>query len=139
MSNVPITPLHVGISVRDMDEAIAWYREFLGFEPVYDAYMPPLKARVAFIRNGDFELELFQHDSSLPLPPERLLPNDDIRTQGAKHICFYHPDVTAFLTDLKARGVEVVLGPQVMPDGGTMGFIHDPGGTLIEFVQPAGR
>lgn len=136
MSSIPIKPLHVGISVADMEASIAWYREFLGFEVVYDAYMPPLKARIAFISNGDFELELFLHDDSIPLPPERLMPNSDIQTQGTKHVCFAHPDVNGFLTDLKARGVEVVLGPQVMPDGKTMGFIHDNNGTLIEFIQP---
>lgn len=136
MLKAAISPLHVGISVADADASIAWYKEFLGFEPVYDAYLPPLKARVVFIRCGNFELELFQHDESLPLPPGRLMPNSDIQTQGTKHVCFAHPDVSGFLTDLKARGVDVVLGPQVMPDGKTMGFIRDNNGTLIEFVQP---
>ena len=136
MNPVPITPLHVGVSVADMDASIAWYREYLGFEPISDTYMPPLKCRLVFIRNGNFEIELLRHDDSIPLPDERLMPDDDIRTQGTKHICFAHPDVAGFLTELKAKGVEVVLGPQVMPDGKTMGYIHDNNGTLIEFVQP---
>jgi len=136
MAEVRITPLHVGISVSDIEASAKWYKEFLGFETVYDTYMPPLKARLVFIRNGDFELELFQHDESIPLPPERLQPNSDIQTQGTKHVCFAHPDVKGLLTDLKSRGVDVVLGPQVMPDGNTMGFIQDNNGTLIEFIQP---
>ena len=135
MAEVNIIPLHVGISVADIEASVKWYREFLGFETVYDTYMPPLKARLVFMRNGDFELELFEHDESIPLPPGRLLPNSDIQTQGTKHVCFAHPDVTSFLTDMKSRGVDVVLGPQVMPDGKTMGFIRDNNGTLIEFIQ----
>ena len=138
MNDVPIRPLHIGISVADLEASIAWYQEYLGFKLRYQEYMPPLKAAVAFMRNGDFELELFQHDESVVLPPERMMPDSDIRVQGTKHICFYHQDVMIFLTQLKERGVDVVLGPQVMPDGGIMGFIHDNNGTLIEFVQPAG-
>ena len=136
MAKALLTPLHIGISVADIDASIAWYKEFFEFEKVNDEYVPPLKARVVVMRSGDFELELFQHDESLPAPPERLLPDSDIQTQGTKHICFAHPDVAGFLTNLKANGVDVVIGPNVMPDGKTIGFIRDNSGTLIEIAQP---
>lgn len=136
MEGLQIHPLHVGISVKDAIESVAWYREMLGFELVSSAYMPPLKSLVIFIRNGDFEIELFQHDETIAIPAERLMPNSDIQTQGTKHICFAHSDVVGLLTDLKKKGVDVVLGPQQIEDT-IMGFIRDNNGTLIEFIQPA--
>lgn len=134
MGNVFLRPLHVGISVRDMEESMKWYQEMLGFEMVSSKYMPPLKSVVTFMRHGDFEIELFAHDETKGVPVERLMPNSDIQTQGTKHICFAHEDVAALLENLKEKGVEIVLGPQIM-EGEVMGFIHDPNGVLIEFIQ----
>lgn len=135
MANTFLRPLHVGISVKNMEESMKWYQEMLGFETVSSQYMPPLKSTVTFMRHGDFEIELFEHDETIEVPKERLMPNSDIQTQGTKHICFAHEDVAAFLGELKEKGVEVVLGPQIM-EGEVMGFIHDPNGVLIEFIQP---
>lgn len=136
MSESQLRPLHVGISVQDIDKSLQWYREMLGFELLSDTYMPPLKSRVVFIGNGAFEIELFQHDETIPIPQERLMPNSDIQTQGTKHVCFSHPDVAGLLAQLKEKGVDIVMGPQVI-EGTVMGFIHDNNGTLIEFIQPA--
>lgn len=130
-----LRPLHVGISVKDMDESISWYKKHLHFKTVSRKYMLPLQSVVTFMRHGDFEIELFRHDSTIALPEGRLQPNKDIQTQGTKHICFAHEDVAGLLKRLKAEGVEIVMGPQIM-EGTVMGFIHDPNGVLIEFVQP---
>ncbi len=129
-----LRPLHVGISVADMDSSIRWYAEMLGFTLVSDCEMPALDSRVVFLRNGGFELEFFQHHHTLPLPPERLTPNEDIRTQGTKHICFAHPDVPGLLAQLRQKGADVVM-EQVIK-GKPMGFVRDNNGVLIELIQP---
>lgn len=135
MSKVNIKPLHVGISVANLDETLAWYEEYLGFEFIKRFYLPPAKSEIAFVRNGEFEIEFFQHDESIALPEDRLSPNTDAKTQGTKHICFRHDDVETLLNELKAKGVEVIIGPQII-DGTVMGFIRDNNGTIIEFIQP---
>ena len=57
-----LRPLHIGISVTDMDQAIAWYGKHLGFQLVKDdGFLPPLGARVCFLQQGDFQVELFQY------------------------------------------------------------------------------
>ncbi len=127
--------LHVGLSVSDMERSIRWYGEMLGFVPVSDCEMPALDSRVVFLRSGSFELELFRHHSTLPLPPQRREPNEDIRTQGTKHLCFACPDVPGLLAELRRKGADVVF-EQVIK-GKPMGFVRDPDGILIEFIQPA--
>ena len=87
--------LHVGISVKNMEEALDWYKRNLDFELVKDDYVPPLGARICFIRNGDFEIELFQYDDPKPIPEDRLTPNSDLQTVGTKHVAFEVPDMKA--------------------------------------------
>lgn len=135
MGGEDIRPLHLGISVESIEASARWYGEMLGFVLISDTYMPALESRVAFLREpGGFELELFQHDRTHPLPPERRWPNEDIRTQGTKHICFAHPDVPALLSRLRAKGAEVVLEQEIK--GKAMGFVRDNNGVLLEFIQP---
>lgn len=134
--SIYLKPLHVGISVKNMEESVKWYEEKLDFQLISKKYIPPLKCIVTFMKHGDFQIELFEHDETIDLPKERLLPNSDIQTQGTKHICFANDDVAGLLEKLKQKGVEVVMGPQMM-EGTVMGFIHDINGVLIEFIQPA--
>ena len=133
MDGTALRPLHLGISVESIEASVRWYGEMLGFTLLSDAEMPALESRVAFLGNGSFQLELFQHRRTLPLPPGRRTPNDDIRTQGTKHICFAHEDVPGLLAELRRKGADVVMEQVVK--GKPMGFVRDNTGILIEFIQ----
>ncbi len=128
-------PLHVGISVGNMEESLEWYKKNLDFDLISDDYVPPLKARICFIRNGDFELELFRYDDPKPMPEERRMPNTDLQTIGTKHVAFYTEDMQA----LKARFVEngVDIAHEVMMGADAVMFVRDNSGALIEFIQSA--
>ena len=125
--------LHVGISVSDMEEALDWYRKNLDFELVKDDYVPPLKARICFIRNGDFEIELFRYDEPKPIPADRLTPNSDLQTVGTKHVAFEVPDMKALKEKFLANGVDIAH--EVMMEGNNVMFVRDCSGVLIEFIQ----
>lgn len=125
--------LHVGISVKNMEEALEWYRRNLDFELVKDDYVPPLKARICFIRNGDFELELFEYDEPKPIPEDRLTPNSDLQTVGTKHVAFQVPDMAALKEKFVANGVDIAH--EVMMEGNNVMFVRDCSGVLIEFIQ----
>ena len=135
MSYKDIKPLHVAISVADLDASVSWYREMLGFAFVKNVDIPVLPCKIAFIRKGDFEIELFEHRETIAQPEARMHPNTDNQTQGTKHMCFYSPDVPALLAELKGKGVEVIIGPQQIEDT-MMGFIRDNSGIIIEFIGP---
>lgn len=125
--------LHVGISVGDMEESLAWYKKNLDFELVKDDYVPPLGARICFIRNGDFEIELFRYDSPKPIPEDRLVPNTDLQTIGTKHVAFEVPDMKALKEKFLANGVDIAH--EVMMEGNNVMFVRDNSGVLIEFIQ----
>lgn len=126
-------PLHVGISVYNMDESITWYKKNLEFEVIQDNYIPPLKARIVFIRNGEFEIELFQYDEPKAIPEERLTPNTDLQTVGTKHVAF----LTADMKSLKEKfiGNSVDIAHEVVMEGNPVMFIRDNSGVLLEFIQ----
>jgi methylmalonyl-CoA/ethylmalonyl-CoA epimerase len=133
-NDLKITPLHIGISVADIEKSAAWYKEMLGFEKRSLEYATPLKCKVAFLKNGNFEIELFQHDDTITLPKERMHPNTDIQTQGTKHICFSNDNVPELAEQLKRKGVDIALGPLNMGSDAVL-YIRDNNGTLIEFIQ----
>ena len=126
-------PLHVGISVGNMEESLAWYKKNLDFEPVKDDYVPPLGARICFVQNGDFQLELFQYDDPKPIPADRLTPNTDLQTIGTKHVAFEVADMKALKEKFVANGVDIAH--EVMMEGNNVMFVRDNSGALIEFIQ----
>ncbi|SHI80173.1 VOC family protein [Parasporobacterium paucivorans] len=125
--------LHAGISVGDMDGAISWYGKNLGFRVVSDEYIQPLKSRIVFIKNGDFEIELFEHDDRKPIPQERLAPNSDIQTIGTKHIAFRVEDMKALKKKFLENGVDIAHEVTMGTDH--VMFVRDNSGVLIEFIQ----
>jgi methylmalonyl-CoA/ethylmalonyl-CoA epimerase len=133
-----LKPLHLGVSVPDLDAAIVWYREMLGFEPISDKYFAQLPARIVFMQQGDFKLELFEVEGAAPLPEERRTPNLDIRTHGNKHIAYGTSDLDALMQSLKAKGADVAMDLFPM-EGDLVAFIRDNSGNLIELIQENGQ
>lgn len=125
--------LHTGISVYNMDESVEWYEKNLDFKKIKDDYVPPLKARIVFLSNGEYELELFQYDQPKPLPKDRLMPNDDLQTVGTKHVAFEVDDMAGMKEKFLANGVEIAH--EVHMEGNNVMFIHDNSGVLIELIQ----
>ena len=128
-----LKPLHVGISVSDMEAALEWYKKNLDFELVKDDYVPPLGARICFIQSGDFQLELFKYDDPKPIPEDRLTPNSDLQTVGTKHVAFEVADMKALKEKFLANGVDIAH--EVMMEGNNVMFVRDNSGVIIEFIQ----
>lgn len=131
-----IRPLHVGISVGDMDASLAWYEKNLGFTLVDDEYVPPLGARICFIQNGDFQLELFRYDEPQALPEDRRHPDTDLRTIGTKHVAFEVADYPAVKERFLANGVDIAH--EAVMAGNNVMFIRDNSGVLLELIQNNG-
>ena len=135
MSKNVVKVLHVGISVSDMERSLKWYKEVLGFDQLLkDDYVPPLGARICFIRGcGGFEIELFQYDAPKAIPSDRLVPNTDLQTIGTKHAAFETDDMPALNAHFVACGVDIAH--EVTMDGEAVMFVRDPDGVLLEFIQ----
>lgn len=125
--------LHVGISVGNMEESLEWYKKNLDFKLIKDDYVPPLGARICFIQNGNFQLELFKYDDPKPIPVDRLSPNSDLQTIGTKHVAFAVSDMDALKEKFMANAVDIAH--EVIMEGNKVMFIRDNSGVLIEFIE----
>lgn len=125
-----LRPLHTGITVDNMEEALDWYKRNLDFELVSDKYVAPMNIRICFVQNGDFQLELFQHDNGTPVPDYRRELASDLQVSGTKHIAFGVSDLKALKEKFLANGVDIAqeMGNEVL-------FIRDNSGVLLEFNQ----
>lgn len=152
MTSLPdLKPHHVGISVRDLDEAIAFWGKHFGFVLDFKAEIPPIKAKIAFIKRDGFRLELFEVQDAAAVPEARLRPNTDLLTQGTKHLGFSVVDVQATLEKLHDAGITIVgimrghgtpMKAEDDPRLDAVGskkpamafFFLDPSGTLVEIL-----
>jgi methylmalonyl-CoA/ethylmalonyl-CoA epimerase len=136
VKNIGVLPHHFGMSVSDLDGAIDWFAKVLEFElDRKEDFLAKYGVHIAFIKNGDFSIELFQHDQAQPASPDRSVPNDDIRTLGNKHMCFAITDMDAMIERLKANDVTIVMGPFEAP-GSVAAFVLGPDGALVEIIEP---
>ncbi len=130
----PLRAHHFGISVPDLDAALAWYGRMLGFELEQRLFIGKIPAHIAFVRRGDFRIEIFQVEGAAPLPADRRVPNLDLKTHGNKHMCFEVPDVPAAIARLREAGADIAFELTVV--GNPTAFVRDCAGNLIEFLQP---
>jgi methylmalonyl-CoA/ethylmalonyl-CoA epimerase len=124
---------HGGVSVPDLNAAIAWWHDVLGFEVARRFPIPTIPAEVAMLQNGPLHIELFEVPGANPLPPERRMPDTDVHTHGNKHVSFAIHSVREFAEELNKRGADIVWVKE-MAHGANI-FIRDNAGNLIEFVQ----
>jgi len=130
-----IKPHHLGISVADLESSIKWYETMLGFKLEKRMAVEPLKAKIAFLTNGSFRIEIFEVEGSRPLPQERRQPDTDIGTHGVKHLAYEVKNVSAFMDELKKKGVDVAMDVSKM-ENREMAFIRDNTGNLVEILEP---
>ena len=127
----PMTTIHhVALSVKDLEESIKWYDDVFGLKLISRMTLHHNGMQLAFIGNGNFNIELFEHPDAKPLPPDRSHPDSDNMTHGCKHLCVCVENNVEFVKALKARGVKIAFEPKGAPD--YCAFILDPTGNLIE-------
>lgn len=123
---------HGGVSVPDLEDAISWYGDMLGFEVEKRFHIPPAKADAAMLKRGSLRFELFQAEGAKPLPDERRMPNSDLQTHGNKHVAFHVADLEGFISAMEAKKADIAY--IVRADHGKAVFLRDCAGNLIEFV-----
>ena len=128
---------HIGIAVRDIQEAIKVYQEALGLQLEEVVEVQDQKVQVAFFPVGDSNLELVQPTAD-DTGVARFLAS---RGEGIHHICLEVDDIEAALEQLKAH--EVPLIDRVPRQGahGRIAFVHPKGmhGVLLELVEHPGH
>ena len=130
-----ITPHHIGISVPDLEESIAWYEEMLGFEVVrLREREEESQSSIALLQRGNAWIELFEIPGAGPLPEYRRDPSADLRVHGTKHFSFQVEDALAVTEILRAKGAEIAMGP-VDNTRAIFVFIRDNSGNTFELIE----
>ena len=127
---------HIGIAVRGLDEALAFYRDALGLEVSPPHEVPSESVRTVFVPVGEPALELLEATSA----ESAIARFVDRRGPGLHHITLRVDDIEIALAELRARGVRLIdEQPRAGAHGSRVAFIHPSaaGGVLVELKQSA--
>jgi methylmalonyl-CoA/ethylmalonyl-CoA epimerase len=125
---------HVGVVVRDMEQAMRFYRDALGLHVHKTQTIQEQGVNAALLTLGDSEIELLE-----PIVPDTGIKRFlDRKGEGLHHICFEVDDIERDLTALKARGTEMIDQQTRIGIAGRICFLHPTAmaGTLVELCHP---
>ena len=125
---------HVAIAVRNLDEAIAWYRDALGAEVEHRETVESDGVEEALLAVAESYVQLISatRDDS---PVAKFL---DRRGEGLHHVGYRVQDCAAVLEAMVQAGARPIdRVPRPGSRNTTIAFIHPKGsfGTLIELVE----
>jgi methylmalonyl-CoA epimerase len=127
---------HVGIAVKDLGAALAFYRDALGLDIEAPEDVASQRVRAHFVPVGGSKLELLEATA----PDSAIAKYVEKRGPGLHHITLRVDDIDAALAQLRSRGAKLIdERPRPGAEGGLVAFIHPSSahGVLVELKQAA--
>jgi methylmalonyl-CoA/ethylmalonyl-CoA epimerase len=125
---------HIGIAVKGLDQASAFYKDILGLEVKALETVTEQKVNVAFIPITDSEVELLE-STEADGPVAKFI---EARGEGVQHIAFRVENLEEALAELKAKGIRLIdQSPRKGAGGAKIAFIHpkETNGVLVEICE----
>lgn len=125
---------HVGIAVRNAEEAARRFGGLLGLERGQRYEIPEFGVIALFMPVGDSNLELLEPLGDASTVGKFL----DKRGEGIHHICFEVDDIEASLRDFAEKGATLLdEKPRPGAGGHLVAFVHPKSthGVLVELKQ----
>jgi methylmalonyl-CoA/ethylmalonyl-CoA epimerase len=125
---------HIGIATREIDAALALWRDSLGLEVDSTEEVTEQGVRVTMLSIGESHIELLE-PLSQNSPVGKFL---DKRGPGIHHVAIRVADIRAALAQLKEKGARLIdESPRPGARGCLVAFIHPSStdGVLLELVQ----
>jgi methylmalonyl-CoA epimerase len=125
---------HIGIAVKDIEQAIRLYKEAFGMEPslVYESEYT--KAKIAFFPIGEVRIELIQ-----PTNPESVMAKFlEKKGEGIHHVSFKVKDVDQSLGEVEKKGIQLIdKKSRKVRENERVAFLHpkSTNGVLFELIQ----
>ncbi|HYB77351.1 MAG TPA: VOC family protein [Thermoplasmata archaeon] len=122
--------LHTSITVRHMDESLAFYTEVLGLRFERRRTVPENRAEIAFVQDplSGARIELTHWDGK-----EQFEEGEQL-----DHLAFEVEDLDRFLMKLRTKNVRVAKEPYKLSGGSSrIAFILDPNDVWIELIERA--
>jgi methylmalonyl-CoA/ethylmalonyl-CoA epimerase len=125
---------HVGIVVRSIDAAYAFYRDILSLPVHKEDIIQDQGVKAALLTIGESEIELLEPiaaDTGVARFLER-------RGEGLHHLCFATDDIARELDTARAKGLALLDQQPRRGLAGLICFLHPKAshGVLIEYAQP---
>jgi len=120
--------LHTSLTVRRMEESLAFYTDVLGLEFERRRAIPENHAEIAFVRDPESgaRIELTHWDGKEAFDAGEQLD----------HLAFEVVDLDAWLAGARAKGVRVAKEPYRLAGGsGRLAFVLDPNDVWIELIE----
>lgn len=128
----PESFFHVALKVEDIDECVAFYREYFDAELLERGYADTGTGATAVnhaaLEVGDKRVYLFDR-----APYEAAGLSDEI-PPGFLHFGFVVDDIEAAYQELTATGIEFIMEPSVFGDL-KIAFFTDPADVRIELLE----
>jgi methylmalonyl-CoA/ethylmalonyl-CoA epimerase len=125
---------HVGLAVKDVEQAARQYAEILGIGPSSPVIEDGIQhVRVAFATvSADVHVEFIQ-----PTTPDSPVAKLVARGGGIYHLCYVVADMDAALRQARSGGAILISGPVAASafDGRDIAFLMMPDRSIIEFVE----
>ncbi len=125
---------HIGIAVKNLDEAIKYYEDVLGLKCYKIEEVKDQKVKTAFFQVGEIKIELLETTD----PEGPVGKFIEKRGEGVHHVAFAVKDVSAALEEAKENGIELI-DAKARPGADFMNiaFLHPRStfGVLTEFCE----
>ena len=138
---------HMALSVADIHESLAFYRDLLGFELVrqFDCApdsklgkvvgLPGCAAKIAHLMCGETMLEMFEYIDPRGAPTASGLRQAD---HAFVHIGLQSTDVRSDHKDLQSKGVKFISEPVEFRPGVWIVYFYGPDGEVLEIRETPG-
>lgn len=125
---------HVGIAVKDLEQAIKLYRDQIGLECKGTEVVEEQKVKVAFFPVGESKIELLESTD----PDGPVGKYIEKKGEGVHHLSFRVTNIEEKLEQLKEQGVALIdEKPRYGAGGARIAFLHprSTGGVLVELCE----
>ncbi len=112
---------HIGIAVKNIDEAKKYYEEVLGLQCYNTEIVADQKVKTAFFKVGETKIELLEATSN-ESPIAKFINK---RGEGIHHIAFAVDDTNAALKHAEDKGIRTIdKTARKGAEGLNIGFLH---------------
>lgn len=125
---------HIGIAVKDLDNANRIYTALLGIPPYKTEIVESEGVETSFFQCGESKIELLQGTN----PESPISKYIEKRGEGIHHIAFAVDDIKSEIIRLKNEGFQVINDtPKPGADNKWVVFLHpkSSNGVLVELCQ----
>lgn len=129
---------HIGIAVKNLDEAIRYYEDVLGLKCYAIEEVKDQEVKTAFFQIGQTKIELLETTD----PEGPIGKFIEKRGEGIHHLAFAVNNLPSALNELKEKEIKLIdVSPRRGAEGLDIAFIHPKStyGVLTELCEKPDR